>query len=144
MTTTKKTFTTAISIVMAVVMMVLGFTTVSMKASASWYGWTHATFSAKLVGQERYYDGNSVGINWGESTHNSAPTHFNNSNGFNITLQKKGAFGTWTSLATKNFPRSGGGTAKWESVGSGTYRFVFSKGTDGVTVYMEDVEMYSW
>lgn len=143
MITTKKTFTKAICFAVAIVTMVMCLVFATTKASASWYGRTYATFSNGLYSQEYYFDGNNVGLTW-TSAHNSVPTHINNGDGFYITLEKKGFLGVYTSLGTKNFSRSGGGTGKWESVGSGTYRFRFHKATDGTTQYVEDIEMYSW
>ena len=140
---TRKLFTKIIGIVTAMAIMVLSFFSVPMKVSASWYGWTYATFQFGFYTQTYYFDGNNVGMSWGGTTHSSSPTHINDSNGFQIALQKKTGFG-WSTFAEKTFPRSGAGTAKWEGVGSGEFRFMFKKGTDGVTEYVEKIEMYSW
>lgn len=116
----------------------------SMTAFASWYGWSSATFSTSLTGQWRKYDGNNVGLNWGSNTHNSMPNHVNNSAGFNISLQRRGFLGTWSTVGTYKASRKGAGSATWTNVGSGTYRFYFSKANDGTTEYVTDIEMYSW
>lgn len=115
-----------------------------MNASASWYGWTYATFSVSVTGEEHYYDGSNVGLNWGSSTHNSNPNHINNSGGFKITLQRKGLLGIWSTIGSVTVDRNSGGGANWTNVGSGTYRFVFSKANDGTTQYVTDIEMFSW
>lgn len=137
-----KNFKKLLSLVITFVILTVSST---LMASASWYGWSKATFSSRLYGQERYYDGNNVGLNWGASTHNSRPYDVSNSNGFRITLQRKGWFGIWTDVGYRDrLDRNSGGSATWTNVGSGTYRFVFSKSIDGTTEYVEGIEMYSW
>lgn len=121
----------------------VGFTT-GLKASASWYGWTYATFSKGLYSDSHYFDGNNVGLNWGSDTHNSVPNHINNNGGFDIKLQKQNSFGGWTDLGTYRASRSGSGGATWTNVGPGTYRFRFTKAIDGTTQYVTDIEMFSW
>lgn len=115
--------------------------TFSSTAEASWYGWTYATFKVNLAGQGRYYDGNNVGLNWGGGTHNSIPTHINTT--FTVTLMRKGTFG-WSRIGTVTRNRAGADGATWTNVGSGTYRFDFSKANDGTTQYVTDIEMFSW
>ena len=123
-----------------VLMSILFTTTVS----ASWYGWTYATFNVSVIGTEHYYDGNNVGLNWGETTHNSSPNHINNRGGFTITLERKGWFGMWATIGSVTVDRNSGGNANWTNVGPGTYRFCFSKANDGTTQYVTDIEMFSW
>ena len=115
-----------------------------ISASASWYGWTYATFSVSVVGSEHEYDGNNVGLNWGSSTYNSNPNHFNNGAGFTITLQRKNWLGVWSKVGSVTVDRNSGGNANWTNVGSGTYRFKFTKADDGTTQYVKDIEMFSW
>ena len=142
MTSTVNKVSKVVACLLAIVIVLLTLT--GIKASASWYGWTHATFSVSVTGTARYYDGNNVGLNWGSSTHNSNPNHFNNSGGFTVTLQRKGAFGTWSTIGSYKADRNSGGGTTWTNVGSGTYRFKFSKANDGTTQYVEDIEMFSW
>jgi hypothetical protein len=113
----------------------------SATASASWYG-SSASFSAKLTGASRYYDGNNVGLNWGNA-YNDSPSHVNNGDGFTISLQRKNGIG-WITIGSVWCERQGGGGANWTNVGSGTYRFIFSKSNDGTWQYIPYIEMFSW
>lgn len=142
MTKVANRITKVLVCVMALITLLVSVT--SVKASASWYGWTYATFSVAVNGAARYYDGNNVGLNWSGDTHNSNPNHSNNGGGFTITLQRKNAWGGWTTIGSYRADRNRGGGATWSNVGSGTYRFRFTKANDGTTEYVRGIEMFSW
>lgn len=101
----------------------------------SWYGMNMSLIN-RYESPSYFFDGNNVGI---EMTCSSATQGT-----FTVELQRRVSYNRYESLGTASFDRNGFTKATWEGVGSGTYRFVFSKASDGVWVTSSDVALYSW
>lgn len=96
----------------------------------SWYG-EEIAFSVTARTALRYFDGSSVGI----EVFASCPV----AGSFTVQLYRGN---TYVGIAYLN--RNGFSRAEWTNIGSGSYRFVFSKSLDGSTVTCSDVAMFSW
>lgn len=100
----------------------------------SWYGDSLRLLNTQYL-QERYFDGNNVGIEMTASSPSDGT--------FSVSLYRiEGEGSSFISSAT--FKRNGFTKATWEGVGPGTYRFVCKKAADGKLVTSSDVAMYSW
>ncbi len=100
----------------------------------SWYG-ESLYLSKQSKSGSYYFDGNNIGIEMTAScsTGGSFTASLYRMNGANLSF-----------IGSATFKRNGFTKATWSNVGSGTYRFVFTKTSDGSTVTSSDVAMYSW
>ncbi len=103
-------------------------------SSRSWYGDTLNLLNTQCF-HDRYFDGNNVGI---EMTA-SCPIDGT----FTVSLLRV-TNGRAAFVGSASFKRNGFTKATWEGVGSGTYRFVCKKPSDGKRVTSSDVAIYSW
>lgn len=100
-----------------------------VSVTRSWYGDSLALETRFQLGPH-YFSGNNIGIEMTASCPNGGT--------FSVALYRGSSY-----IGAATFNRNGFNRATWENVGSGSYKFVFTKSGSGI-ITSNDVAMFSW
>ena len=134
--------TKRLKVISSIMAVFLILTTLTLVASASWYGSTmnwSANLNSEFRTKTRYFDGNHIG--W-EATCSTA----DGSNGYyKISLYRQGALFDKKVSSTGWLPTNGFGKHDfWNSGGPGNYYFVLERNGYKTRITSNDVKMFSW